>query len=306
MSLNWKFSLKIFLIFALIIFICNLNIFAQSAKFKITPYLNGISSISEGFMEVGPEIKIKNFSFRPLLKFALADKKKSIVQLDQKTESWGVVFAVDYNLFIGGTEYGLSLFKLGLQVNWGSTNFTYYPAGNKDNEAKEVKDSLALEFKSMYFFTKAKTGAVQFAPQLRVKYGKIWEAAKEVGIITAHSSGEFNIVKNMRVDPPKMTPVFSIGAAFPFYLGSGNFGYAPALFFNWIGKENKDCPFKNIGRIRVEGWFLYMPKIKNMPNVRIGIAPFVSVRTMGDDKLDEVFWGAILQLKISVNWQQLF
>lgn len=317
--MNSKFVFKTILCMAILaMLITSTGVFGQETKFQIKPYLNGITSIKEGYLELGPEFKSGHLIIRPLLRFSLTDKTNSIVQLDRQTSSWSSIIALEWDLYkvnalkndsentSANRSRSIHHFRLGFQMEWGKSKFSYFPDGNKENEEAEWKQSVAFELKGMWFSTEGKPYAVQWAPQFRIRYSRIWEKSDEIGVVVPPSDGGPTTVTNLVLEPPKTQPILSAALALPYYPGKGALSYSPAVYYNFIGDQNSNTPFGNAGRLRIEVWIFYYPSINAAPNVRIGVAPYLSVRTHGEDKFDRWLFGGVIQLKIGTNFLHFF
>jgi hypothetical protein len=78
----------------------------------------------------------------------------------------------------------------------------------------------------------------------------------------------------------------------------------------FVGADRALSPFGgDNGRLEGELWIYYVPTFDKGPdspnarlganNVRLGVAPFATVRTYGDDGQDRLTYGAIVELRIN-------
>jgi len=308
MNLNFLSRIVAMLIYTFLVYgnCCHAN--AEEAKFELAPYLNGVTSVNDGNIEFGPEIsnKQKTFIVRPYLRFYLTDKEDSKAQIDRFTSTWRAAVAMDFVKDNTKEDGPINRFEMGLQGEWGTSEFKYFPDKTKANEKKTDKSSFGLELKGGWFHSEGKTNAAQWGPQVRIRYARDWKEADETGVVVPSTDGSPNTVTNLRLEAPTATPLFSPAIAFLYYPGSNKFGYTPVLYYDLKGKDNSYSPFNGSGRIRMEGWIYYFPLITDVPNVKIGLAPFISYRTHGADKLDSVEYGGIFQVKFASNLIQFF
>jgi hypothetical protein len=304
--MNGKYAFKkgtgvlFFVFFTCITFITLLH--SGETRFKISPYLQGITSISNGYLELGPEIKKGHWTIRPLFRFPITNKEESIVQLDRETGTWSSILDVELEIDITAETGPINHFHLGTRAEWGITGFTFCPEGRKENLQEKNKQSLTFEMKGMWYTTRGRVNASQWAPQFRLRYGRIWEKGEEVGVVSPSANGSFTIVYNLVIDPPASYPALSMAFALPYYPGRDKFSYMPALYYQLTGKQDSRSPFGNAGRLRVEAWIFYYPLIEGKPNVRFGAAPFIGYRTHGDDGFDRLVYGGMIQMKIGTNF----
>lgn len=310
--MNSSFPFKIvFSIILIGLIIGSLNCaYADEAKIEYSPYFNGITSVKDGNIELGAEINKKTESqsiiLRPYFRVPLTDKDNSKLQLDRFTSTWRAILAMDYIKDETQDTGHIRRFILGVQGEWGTSEFKYHPDKSIANEKKSDKSSFDLEVKGAWFFTEGKPNASQWGPQLRVRYAKDWKEADATGVVVQSTDGTLDTVTNMRIQGPTSTPLLSPSVAFLYYPGKHKVAYTPALFYDLTGKENTYNPFNGSGRIRIEDWVFYFPLITDMPNVKIGLAPFASFRTHGSDNLDSVEYGGLFQVKFSSNYMQFY
>ena len=123
-----------------------------SEKFEISPYFNGLASVDNAYIEVGPEFAKDNWYIRTLLKFAITDKENSIVQLDRNTSEFASVIEIVRDLHLT-TENSpmIRFFRFGLNLGWGVKKYTYFPGGLKENKQAQDKHSLSIELKGVWY-----------------------------------------------------------------------------------------------------------------------------------------------------------
>ncbi|TCC93427.1 hypothetical protein EZ428_01250 [Pedobacter frigiditerrae] len=286
--------------------------FAQDAKFKILPFINGITSIKEGQIEAGPELnwekveKGNTFIIRPSIRMPLTSKSDNILQIDRFSSTWRGILSVQYTKDNTEENGGISRHSVNGQFEYGSAVFKYYPTGIKSNEQKIGETSYAFELKYIGFFTKGKTEAKQFSPQFRLRYSYDWKAANEVGVVNPINSNGVITTSNFVVEAPSVKPTFSPAFSLQIYPGKGSFSYSPTIYYDFTGKKRTNNPFDNLNRLRLESWVFFYPLVKDNPNVKIGISPFLSVRTAGTDDFNKVEYGGMITVKFGTTFLQFF
>ncbi len=284
--------------------------FAQNATFEILPYLNGTTSIKEGQLEIGPELKWdniangKSFLLRPIFRMPLTNKNENVLQIDRFSSTWRSILSVQYTKDNTKADSSIKRNSFNLQVEYGQTNFKYYPTGNKSNEIKSGQSSYAFEIKYVGFFTKGKAYAKQFSPQFRLRYSYDWKAANEVGVLNAPNSNGVITTSNLIIDKPTVSPTFSPAFSLQIYTGKNNFSYSPTIYYDLTGKGGQNNPFNNMARLRLESWVFFYPLIKDNSNVKIGLSPFLSIRTKGTDKFNAIEYGGQLTIKFGTTFLQ--
>jgi len=59
-----------------------------------------------------------------------------------------------------------------------------------------------------------------------------------------------------------------------------------------------------LSRLRVECWAFFYPQVKETPNVKIGVTPFVSIRTAGTDDFNKIEYGGMITVKFGTTFLQ--
>ena len=291
--------------YSLLLFL-SLNAYAQKPKLEIAPYLSGVTSIKDGMFEAGAEFKINSLIIRPYFRLPSTDKRNSLAEIDRFTETWASVIALEYTKDTTKERDYIKQFIAAFQGEWEYSNFKYYPTGNKAEEVSEGKDSFACEIRLTWYRTKGKSYAKQFSPQLRLRYSSEWKSSDEVGVVSPPNSSGVTYTTNMVIDKPTSLPIFSPAFSFQYYPGKGAFSYAPTAYFDFKGKTDSYNPFNNIGRVRFELWAFYYPIVIDHPNIKIGAAPFISIRTYGEDGFHRVEYGGLISFRIGVTFKQFF
>lgn len=272
--------------------------------------MNGVTSIKDGQIEAGPELQWdktssgKSFILRPTVRVPLTNKNENVVQIDRFSSTWRGILAVQYTVDKTAASGKILRHSFGFQGEYGFTKFKYYPTANKNNEVKDSESSQAYELKYIGLMSKGVANAKQFSPQLRLRYTKEWKAADEVGVVNPPNGNGVITTTNMIIDKPSLTPVFSPAFSLQYYSGHGSFSYSPSIYFDFSGNKGQSDPFNNIARLRLEAWVFYYPIIAANANVKIGLTPFVSIRTKGTDKFNSTEYGGQVTLKFGTTFLQ--
>lgn len=286
--------------------------FAQEAKFKVFPFINGTTSIKDGQIDAGPELnweKVENgktFVIRPTIRMPLTTKSDNVLQIDRFSSTWRGILAIQYTKDKTAVTGSISRHSIGGQFEYGSNEFKYYPTGTKTNELKNTESSYAFELKYIGFFTKGESEAIQFSPQFRLRYSYDWKAANEFGVVNPPNSNGVVATTNLTIDAPGVKPTFSPAFSFQIYPGKGSFSYSPTVYYDFTGKKGTDNPFNNLNRLRIESWVFFYPLVKDNPNVKIGVTPFLSIRTAGTDDFNTVEYGGIITIRFETTFLQFF
>lgn len=286
--------------------------FAQDAKFKILPFINGTTSIKDGQIEAGPEFnwekveKGNTFLLRPTVRMPLTTKSDNVLQLDRFSSTWRGILAIQYTKDKTAETGSIARHSIGAQFEYSSSEFKYYPTGLKTNELTNTESSYAFELKYIGFFTKGAIEAKQFSPQFRLRYSYDWKAANEVGVVNPPNSNGVISTTNLTIDAPSVKPTFSPAFSLQIYSGKGSFSYSPTVYYDFTGKKGTNNPFDNLNRLRLESWVFFYPLVKDNPNVKIGVSPFMSIRTAGTDDFNKIEYGGMITVKFGTTFLQFF
>jgi len=286
-----------------------LLVYGQSNTFKISPYVDATTNIKDGSIEVGPQFMVDSahgFVIRPSVRLPLTDKTNNILQIDRFTSTWRGILAMqftsDNTQSTGPTNRNTIIF----QGEYGSSDFKYYLTGDKSVESRQNKSSYAFEIKYINFQTVGKPHAKQYSPQLRLRYSHDWKAQKEVGIVQPANTNGIVTTTNLIISPPTVTPTLSPAFSLQYYPGKNAYSYSPTIYYDLTGNKGSNNPFGNMGRLRVEAWVFYYPLITGSPNFKIGVTPFLSVRTHGSDDFRPIEYGGEITIKIGTSFLQFF
>lgn len=300
--------MKLKLFYSIIAILNTFFCFSQEAKFKIYPFINGISSVENGQIEVGTELywdklnNDKSFIIKPMFRAPLTSNSDKTIQIDRFSSKWKGILAFQFRLK-NTTENSLIKMKdLNIQFEYGASDYKYYPSGNNNSEIKVYKESYSFELKYVGF-TKFENNK-QFSPQFRLRYSYDWKSSNEVGIVNPINENGIITTTSMIIDRPNAQTTFSPAFSLQIYPGKGNFSYSPTIYYDFKGKKNTRNPFDNLNRIRLESWVFFYPLIDNSPNVKIGVSPFVSLRTKGNDEFNKIEYGGMITIKFGTSFLQ--
>lgn len=287
-------------------------VFAQEAKMEVLPFMNCTTTIKDGQIEAGPELmwnkveESRTFVLRPTLRMPLTNKSDNVLQIDRFSSTWRGIVAIQYSKDNTGEDGNISIHSFGGQIEYGSNDYEYYPLGTRDNEVTQTESSYAFELKYIGFFTKGKSEAMQLSPQFRVRYSYDWKESNEVGVVNPPNNDGVVVTTDMTIDAPTVKPTFSTAFSLQIYPGKNPFSYSPTIYYDFIGKKGTNNPFDNLNKIRIESWVFFYPLINNNPNVKIGLTPFLSIRTAGTEALNKVEYGGMISVKFGTSFLQFF
>jgi hypothetical protein len=186
--------------------------------------------------------------------------------------------------------------KAFLQVegDYGPKQFTYFPNAGKMAE-KTLTHSYSLGVWG--FIQRAELRRTPWALQLKATYASDWKEADKVGVVT---DGDLTLVKKQVVIDRPTRKATAVGRVFYYrrFAPGSEFAIGPSLAMSGSGKAGKFAPSgdKLIGRMEL--WLYYLP-LANLPNVRLGVAPFMDGYFRGkspDERRVEL--GMLIQLKV--------
>lgn len=128
---------------------------------------------------------------------------------------------------------------------------------------------------------------------------KIEKVSGTLNQVAAWLNGHPVIRTDGIVAAPAVAPETSLRLASPFTTGS-ELGHGPGLTYTLKGDPGDYLPGAKVGRLRAEWYFYWFPSgLKG--GGRIGLAPFLDLRTHGTDKLHGVEYGAIVDLRLETT-----
>jgi hypothetical protein len=243
---------------------------------------------------------------RPFLRVPLTDASANVLQIDRFSSTWKGVLALQYTKDNTQESGNIARHAFNMQLEYGAANYAYYPGGNTGNEQKTGESSYAMEVKYIGFFSKGFSEASQFSPQFRLRYAYNWAAASEVGVVNPPNSNGLVTTTNLVIDAPSATPLFSPAFSLQIYPGRRNFSYSPTLYYDFTGASGTNNPFGDLNRLRLETWIFFYPLIRDNPNVKFGLSPFLNIRTAGTDPYNKVEYGGMITIRFGTTFLQFF
>jgi hypothetical protein len=196
---------------------------AQDIKFKVLPYLNGIAAGKEGVVEAGPEFNWQytiigqTLLLRPTLRFPLTNANEHTLQVDRFAPTWRAVLDAEFGYLNTMGCIQKDGFSIGLQAEYGLSQFTYHPVTNLTDQVSETKSSYAFELKVKGFFTAKKMNAPQYAPQFRLRYSRNTNQPFPEDIVNLPDSRGLTTTTSLVTDKAFSTTIISPAFAFLFY-----------------------------------------------------------------------------------------
>lgn len=287
-------------------------VIGQTTTFKVFPFMNGITSIKDGQIEAGPEFNWKNdnngrtFLIRPFARVPITSKTDNVLQIDRFSTTFKGIILAEFTFDCTSESGKIRRHSFNAQFEVGQTEFKYCPTGTKNEPQKTTGLSYGFEAQYIGYYSKGIDRAWQFSPQLRIRYSYDWKASKEVGVVNAPNNSGVTTTSNMIISGPSDQATFSPAVSLQIYPGRGSFSYSPSVYYDFTGKAASDLPFGNLARLRLESWIFFYPVQKDNPNIKIGLTPFLSIRTSGTDDFNPVEYGGMITVKFGTTFLQFF
>jgi len=284
--------------------------FAQDIKFRVMPYLNGVTSGKEGYVEAGPEFNWQytligqTLLLRPSVRLPLTDANENTLQIDRFAPTWRGVIDAEFGYLNTLGCIQKNGFSIGLQAEYGLSQFKYYPVTSINDQVKETRSSYAFEVKVRGFYAAKRINATQYSPQFRFRYSRNANQPLPENIVNLPDSRGLTTTSNKVTDKAYSTNILSPAFALLYFPGDGNFSYAPAIFYDLIGPAATN-PNSTVGRVRLEYGVYFYPLIKAY-NVRIGLTPFLNIRTNGTDNFKTFEYGGQISMTFGTSFLQFF
>lgn len=292
---------------------------AEDKKFSGNVFPSGdvSSSLKDTQLEVGLDVKWNNlvddipdnpapvvtqyteWQARVFGRVPVGDKDSTVAKIDRNISSARVGLKVTHRWDVPAAPRPpvSKSNSLALSAEYGFGRFEYFPNGNEDDDQKLTRHSVGLEatyVRGIFFDT-----GCQFVPQLRLRFDRGWKASDKVGVVIPGVDPAPATTKDLVIAAPTVAPELSARFAMPLTTGTA-FGIGPSLKYTLTGNDGDVAPGGKNGRLRVE-WFLYWFPASLKGGGRIGISPFVDIRTHGTDKLRQVEYGGLIDLRIGTN-----
>lgn len=186
-------------------------------------------------------------------------------------------------------------------------SYTYQPDG-LDEKTKKWRVGFTTKLKLLrQSFSKDHAG---WAPQLVVGYTRNYKASDKVPVVSVADVSDAPIVgKSLVVSPPSATPMGFLRLSLLRLSGTDETGFGLSSIYSISGAKDGYGLSGGAQRFNFEIWGYYFPIYapaksggpKALTNLRMGVAPFVSVRTKGDDDQAKVYPGVLLELRATTS-----
>jgi hypothetical protein len=277
---------------------------ADAVKVKYPLHFTGFWKNESGFVEGGPGWErsvTRAASLTQTLKASLqarlpyGDKEKKLAVIDRDSDTLKLIASVGWERD-STPEAGTSstTWSASARAEWGTARYEYNPGGGAE-EARR-RDSWGAELNGLAYF---KEGARRLGPQLRLRYGREWKAAPEVGVVIPGSGGAPDTVKALVLAPPTVTTEASARLGLPFYLPAAD-AIAFGPYLSWRIGGGDDFTPGAYQRVRGELWVYYFPASAT-PSARVGLAGFFDWRAAGADGLPLRDGGLLVQLRFGAK-----
>lgn len=224
----------------------------------------------------------------------------TVASLDRFTQALhlGIRGALAWDASGGAREHRISA-----AAEYGFGRYEYSPNGDDTTKQDPIEHSfdLTAEYRHVWFGAR-KDGHRDgrgVVPQARLKYARDWRASDKVGVVMPGMSSVAEITKDLVLSPPTVSPAVELRIAVPFTFGSA-FGYAPSVAYTAQGNDGDWAPGAKVQRLRFEAFVYWFP-VGMQGGGRIGISPFIDIRTHGADSLHQFEYGGLIDLRLATN-----
>ena len=238
------------------------------------------------------------FHIRPKFRVPFQNADTHLVLLDRHADSWRAGGDLEYTRTMQESS-NTKILGVALSADWGIARYEFYPDGGATKSAV-WRSAWSLEFRVRYDFDEAKANGVSVAPQVAASYNRNATAADKVGVVAPATEGAPALATLEIVAPPVLGSRVDVRVAVPFAL-TGPWGMGPSVAYRLVGNPNSADPTGKVQRLQLELWGYYFPKVAEIPNARVGMAPVLSVRTQGTDEGDSVSLGLMIQVRTGIN-----
>jgi hypothetical protein len=296
-----------------IVHLITINSVTGQVTFPLNFYFNSLVTVKEGLVEAGLSYPRRNIGksegqlvFTTFVRLPLTDKDKQVLTLDRNTQQWRLINNIEWANDKTEVSGPIHLDRHNFQVEWGYGNFAYYPTGKKTEKSTHAINSFGAEWKSSFYNTEGAVGAPQRNFQFRLRYSSDAKEADKVGIVQPPNNLGVVITKDLIIEAPKIEPKFLPAILFQQYRGTGKLTFAEALYYDFYGEKDTYNPFNDIQRVRFEFWSFFYPNVSKQANVKLGLAPFISARTKGDDNEKTILYGVQFSFKVGGSFLRFF
>jgi hypothetical protein len=253
----------------------------------------------------GPPVPPPRLTGRVFATLATPFGDGTVVRIDKDTSTWRAKLGGDV-LIKDRREPGddqaadLSWARYGIAGSAGRAEYGYFPGGGFD---KAVDERWSLSASARAIWVHAQAGE-RWAPQLELTYDRTYTASRAITVVGPARPGVAGLVsRTISLAPPSATPTLIARFSLPFSpRPSSQILIGPSLGHAFAGGDGGLSPLSGEhGRLDAELWIYYFPKQAGLTNVRLGVAPFLSTLTYGDDGADRTSFGALAELRISTE-----
>lgn len=236
-----------------------------------------------------------------------------VVRIDRNTSDWRINLGGDLAYSrrreaSGAANLDHSRSRYGLSLSTGHSDYAYYPSAGLVSQS-ESHWSISGTAHATWIHARQ---AELWAPQLSVTYDRSYGESSAVGILSpATATLPVHVAVTAPIAPPHATPTLAARASCPYALfPNTQFLVGPSVSHAFTGADRAVSPFGgDSGRLEGELWIYYVPafdKGADSPNAalgasnaRLGVAPFATMRTYGDDGQSRFTYGALVELRIN-------
>jgi hypothetical protein len=215
--------------------------------------------------------------------------------INESLSSWRIGIGFDTGLgTVKDSRYYSNRFAASLEG--GYNKYEYF--SSPDPKAKQSTDKLSFGAKANYFFFVAK-GGLQLIPQVLLSYNRDYKDPEKTGVVLLDPDTNLQTVFNMALSKPTAKPELTARFALP--LSTGNeFSFVPSIAYKSTGKAGSYSPEGKVSRL-ISQLFLYYYPQKLEGGGRIGLGPYVDLRTSGTDNRKSTEYGVVIDLRVATN-----
>jgi hypothetical protein len=229
-----------------------------------------------------------------------------VVRIDKDTSSWRINLGGDLLHAIRRkattpAEVDHSRSHYGFTLSFGHADFEYHPGGGEE-AMTQGHWSVSATARAVWIHVRQ---SEQWAPQIAITYDRAYAASPQTSIVDpATMELPARVVRTVSLAPPGASPALAARISCPYAIWpSSQLLIGPSISHAFAGTDRAYSPFDGAsGRLEGEMWLYYFPRLApevGKTNVRIGVAPFATVRTYGDDGHDRFSYGALAELRIN-------
>jgi hypothetical protein len=245
-------------------------------------------------------------SGRVFVALALPFGSGTVVRIDKNTSDWRLTLGGDLAYARraeadDASQLDHSRSRYGMALSAGHAEYAYSPGAGTVQQT-EAHWSISGGAHAIWIHARQ---SEMWAPQVALTYDRSYAASTPVGIVSpAMPDSPALVMRTVSIAAPSTSPTLAARVSCPYALWPDTqFLIGPSLSHTFAGADRALSPFGgDSGRLEGELWIYYLPKLDpktGATNVRIGVAPFASARTYGDDGQDRFTYGALAELRIN-------